>query len=510
VMASAEGQAPVAAAAEGAGAAHPAPVPESDENPSKRPRLESEPAAAAPIKAEGEGLSWNEARSVYRTQPAAGEAAASALTASKTENPAAAENATAAEAAEPFVKAEVKPEGATEVNHPPGATGEAAPGEALPAATSEEKHAAQAADPGLVTQAYLSRDETAKREEATGIIKFIAVSNDGKPEHMIWLITLKNIFSQQLPNMPREYIARLVLDRNHKSLMVVKNGSCVGGITFRSFHFREQKGFAEIAFCAIKAEQQVKGYGTRLMNHLKEWVKTRQIDLFVTYADNYAIGYFKKQGFIKSPPNNTDARYAGYIKDYDGGTLMECHINDTVPYLAINKMIENQQKMVQNKIASLTKSHVEHDGIHHSLDESNEKIPVSPEQIPGIADAGWKPNQKPILRGQVNDPKHMSIQEKLAQMIVQLKRESSSWPFHENVDGDVVRDYYKIILKPMSLATMEKKVEDDKYDNMDQVQADLVLICDNCRSYNAPHTQYYKAADIFEAAWRLKYFTPGK
>ena len=30
---------------------------------------------------------------------------------------------------------------------------------------------------------------------------------------MIWLITLKNIFSQQLPNMPREYIARLVLDR---------------------------------------------------------------------------------------------------------------------------------------------------------------------------------------------------------------------------------------------------------------------------------------------------------
>ena len=129
---------------------------------------------------------------------------------------------------------------------------------------------------GLVTQAYLSRDETAKREEvlcsilfsaalstctysvpssflircripsssllqlvdallrcllpsgmytrlavelidrdcqATGIIKFIAVSNDGKPEHMIWLITLKNIFSQQLPNMPREYIARLVLDR---------------------------------------------------------------------------------------------------------------------------------------------------------------------------------------------------------------------------------------------------------------------------------------------------------
>ena len=33
---------------------------------------------------------------------------------------------------------------------------------------------------------------------------------------MVFLIGLKNIFSKQLPNMPKEYIARLVLDRRHK------------------------------------------------------------------------------------------------------------------------------------------------------------------------------------------------------------------------------------------------------------------------------------------------------
>lgn len=355
--------------------------------------------------------------------------------------------------------------------------------------------------------AYLSRDETAKREEASGVIKFQVVTNDGKPEHMQWLITLKNIFSQQLPNMPREYIARLVLDRNHKSLMVVKNGGCVGGITFRSFHFREQKGFAEIAFCAIKAEQQVKGYGTRLMNHLKEWVKTRQIDLFVTYADNYAIGYFKKQGFTKCPANNTEARYAGYIKDYDGGTLMECSINDKVPYLAINKMIEDQQRMLQDKIGSLVGSHKVYPGISHTTDESGARIAVEPLSIPGLAEAGWKPNQKPVLRGR-EDPRNCNLQQKLCQLIVQLKRESSSWPFHENVDGDVVRDYYKIITKPMSLATMEHKAEKDQYNSMEEVRADLQLICDNCRAYNAPHTQYYKAADIFQAAWQSKHLPP--
>lgn len=45
---------------------------------------------------------------------------------------------------------------------------------------------------------------------------------------------------------------------------------------------------------------QVRGFGTRLMNHLKECVKRDGIVYFLTYADNYAIGYFRKQGFSKN------------------------------------------------------------------------------------------------------------------------------------------------------------------------------------------------------------------
>jgi histone acetyltransferase len=54
--------------------------------------------------------------------------------------------------------------------------------------------------------------------------------------------------------------------------------------------------FGEIAFCAITADEQVKGYGTRLMNHLKQ--HARDVDgltHFLTYADNNAVGYFIKQ-----------------------------------------------------------------------------------------------------------------------------------------------------------------------------------------------------------------------
>lgn len=67
--------------------------------------------------------------------------------------------------------------------------------------------------------------------------------------------------------MPREYIARLVLDRRHRSVAIVRQKrNVVGGITYRPFH---QQGFGEIAFCAVTANEQVKGFGTRLMNFTK-------------------------------------------------------------------------------------------------------------------------------------------------------------------------------------------------------------------------------------------------
>ena len=39
------------------------------------------------------------------------------------------------------------------------------------------------------------------------------------------LVGLKNVFTKQLPNMPKEYVARLVLDRRHRSV-TISSGTC--------------------------------------------------------------------------------------------------------------------------------------------------------------------------------------------------------------------------------------------------------------------------------------------
>ena len=99
-------------------------------------------------------------------------------------------------------------------------------------------------------------------EELNNIIQFKVVKNDPSlpPEeqthNLIILAGLKSIFQKQLPKMPREYIARLVYDRNHLSMAIVKHGLQVrGGITWRPF---ESRAFSEIVFCAITGTEQVK------------------------------------------------------------------------------------------------------------------------------------------------------------------------------------------------------------------------------------------------------------
>lgn len=80
------------------------------------------------------------------------------------------------------------------------------------------------------------------------------------------------------------------------------------------------------------------------MNHLKDHAQKIGIFNFLTYADNYAIGYFKKQGFTKQITLDKK-KWVGFIKDYDGGTLMECKIEEGVDYLHVPEMIVMQRKV---------------------------------------------------------------------------------------------------------------------------------------------------------------------
>ena len=53
----------------------------------------------------------------------------------------------------------------------------------------------------------------------------------------------------------------------------------------------------------------------------------------------------------------------GYIKDYDGGTLMECYVHPTIDYTAVPETIKTQKAFVKERINAVSQQHVVYDGL---------------------------------------------------------------------------------------------------------------------------------------------------
>uniref|UniRef100_A0A8C9NRF3 histone acetyltransferase n=1 Tax=Serinus canaria TaxID=9135 RepID=A0A8C9NRF3_SERCA len=347
--------------------------------------------------------------------------------------------------------------------------------------------------------AHSARDEAARLEERRGVIEFHVVGNslNQKPNKkiMMWLVGLQNVFSHQLPRMPKEYITRLVFDPKHKTLALIKDGRVIGGICFRMF---PSQGFTEIVFCAVTSNEQVKGYGTHLMNHLKEYHIKHNILNFLTYADEYAIGYFKKQGFskdIKVPK----AKYVGYIKDYEGATLMGCELNPRIPYTEFSVIIKKQKeiikKLIERKQAQIRKVYP---GLS-CFKDGVRQIPI--ESIPGIRETGWKPSGKE--RGFLNYFQYLvSILDTL--LFSLPKSHQSAWPFMEPVKRTEAPGYYEVIRFPMDLKTMSERLKNRYYVSKKLFMADLQRVFTNCREYNPPESEYYKCANILEKFFYTK------
>ncbi|XP_045453626.1 histone acetyltransferase KAT2A [Melitaea cinxia] len=351
--------------------------------------------------------------------------------------------------------------------------------------------------PDALFQMQAPRDEAAKLEEQRKMIEFHVIGNSltgpVNKQTMLWLIGLHNVFSHQLPEMTKEYISQLVFDPKHKSLALIKEGRPIGGICFRTFH---SQGFSEIVFCAVTSNEQVKGYGTHLMNHLKDYHIRNNILHFLTFADEFAIGYFKKQGFskdIKLPR----AMYSGYIKDYEGATLMHCELNPRIVYTQFTAVIRRQKEIVK-KLIDMRQKEVRkiHPGLN-CFKEGVRSIPV--ECIPGVREAGWR--EARAARA-VSDPEPDPAA--LRAVLHAVKNHAAAWPFLKPVDKTEVPDYYDHIKYPMDLRTIGERLKARYYSSRRLFIADMARIFSNCRLYNSPDTDYYRCANTLEKYFQAK------
>lgn len=280
------------------------------------------------------------------------------------------------------------------------------------------------------------------------------------------------------------------------------------------------------------------------MSHLKDYITTcTHIKYFLTYADNYAVGYFKKQGFTTDLTLDK-SHWGGYIKDYDGGTLMlvrslslsffpflflpsrshfcfcvfQCTIVQNIKHTEVKDMVAKQRALIGEKIKQYSLSNVSHPGL------TSFKANPTPAQIlaiPGVAEAGWKEEMSRNKRGPQS-----SLNAFLTNILSLLKKHSFAWPFEKPVNKDDVADYYDIVKEPMGkpphfplficlffflsilltplvldmsdLKTVEERLNSKYYRNREMFADDVTKIFVNCRAYNGPETVYVKCANGLE------------
>ncbi|NXU82273.1 KAT2A acetyltransferase, partial [Xiphorhynchus elegans] len=299
----------------------------------------------------------------------------------------------------------------------------------------------------------------------------------------VGLVLQRNVFSHQLPRMPKEYITRLVFDPKHKTLALIKDGRVIGGICFRMF---PTQGFTEIVFCAVTSNEQVKVRAGR-----GEGGHTRGSP--PAHHEQDGLAGFSKD--IKVPKS----RYLGYIKDYEGATLMECELNPRIPYTELSHIIKKQKeiikKLIERKQAQIRKVYP---GLT-CFKEGVRQIPI--ESVPGIRETGWKPLGKEKGK-ELKDPDQ--LYNTLKNLLAQIKTHPSAWPFMEPVKKSEAPDYYEIIRFPIDLKTMTERLKNRYYVTKKLFIADLQRIITNCREYNPPDSDYCKCANTLEKFFYFK------
>jgi len=115
------------------------------------------------------------------------------------------------------------------------------------------------------------------------------------------------------------------------------------------------------------------------------------------------------------------------------------------------------------------------------------------------------PSRKRRKNGSAGQSAHTKrIMKKLMDVVVNYKDvegRTLSKPFIKLPSRKELPDYYKIIKKPLDIKKILSKIEDDKYEDLDELEQDFLLLCKNTQQYNEEASLIHEDSIVLQSVF---------
>ena len=256
----------------------------------------------------------------------------------------------------------------------------------------------------------------------------------------------------------------------------------------------------EIVFCVVAHEERRHGYGTHMMNHMKEVVRQEGIYDLLVFADTSAVTYFAHQGFT-TRIDLPERVWSGYIKSYQESTLMHCQINRHVPsFLRVPEMLQAQREaldaLLPRGITTVTPLLLPPSAKRHCRDSTSSSSGIDSSSSVTIG-AGTDDGGSSGSRISADYLRRRWTAE-MGDLLNRIRGcREGSWPFLQPVDTRFVPGYLDVIETPCDLSLIERRLNDQVYrDCPTAFLNDVQLMIDNCKTFNPDPRNEYNAAAV--------------
>ncbi|KAL5967561.1 ATP-dependent helicase brm [Taenia solium] len=146
---------------------------------------------------------------------------------------------------------------------------------------------------------------------------------------------------------------------------------------------------------------------------------------------------------------------------------------------------------------------------YSGMDDASSEAGSSVKAAPAVKRRRGRPPQSASAASSSNarrpiSPKLQERMKRLLQIVIDYKDKDQrvlSEPFMKLPTRKELPDYYEVIKRPVDFHRIKTRVRDGKYRSMDELEADILLLCKNAQTYNMDGSLIFEDSVVLQTVW---------